>query len=206
MKASFFLIIAVLSVLFLSTLVLAEPIELKLEKTNLTLKMGDEVNIKLNLSSALNFTAQKISLYPEPAVHMEWLTFDKNRVELFPNASRHNGTLTVFASNDIGRYSFNIIAENEQTPEVRSVVILNILSIPPDSFLVTEFKAEKTGSQIPFSIKLRTVDTKTAKLLVELTNSKGTVVKTANLEKEITEKGVIHPPFRKHISQICAIP
>ncbi len=187
----YILLIGVLSILLFSNLALAEPIELKLERTNLTLKMGEEANIKLNLTSTLNFTPQRISLYAEPAVHTEWLTFDKSKIELRPNASKHNGTLTVFASNDIGRYSFNIVAENEQTPEVRTAVKLNVLSIPPDSFLVTNFKAEKTGSQVPFSISLRTVDTKAANVLVELVNSQGTVVKTVNLSKEITEEGAI---------------
>src|SRR3989338_4005268 len=195
MKAHFFLTITVLALLLLSSTALAEPIELKLDKTNITLKMGEEVNIPFTVKSTLDFATQKISLYSEAALHSEWLTFDKSVIDLTPNTSVYNGTLTVFASNDIGRFSFNIVAENRQTPDVKSVSKLNTLSIPPDSFLVTDFKADKAGSQIQFSLSLRTVDTKTADVLAQLISSQGTAVKTVNLSKEIVSEGVVSDTF-----------
>ncbi len=188
---SYIVLITAFLVLFSSSLVLADPVELKLNQTNITLKMGDEVNIPLIVSTSLTFGIQKIALYSEPALHNEWLSFDKNRLNLTQNKTTENGTLTIFASNDIGRFSFNIVAENEQAPDVRSVAKLNVLSIPPDGFLVTDFKAEKAGLKADFVLSLRTVDTKTADVLVELTDSKGKSVKTVNLSKEITNEGVI---------------
>ncbi len=188
MKAHFFLIITVLSVLLLSSLALADPIELKLEKTNVTLKMGEQISIPIKITSTLNFTPQTITLYSEPAIHNEWLGLDKSAIELTPNKTKENATITVFASNDIGRFSFNIVAENKNAPDVRSVAKLNVLSIPPDSFLVTDFSAQKEGSEERFSIELRTVDTKTANVLVELSNDQNSVVKSINLSKEIESK------------------